>query len=163
MVRNTGAGEPLLKENRELTIKIIKLAASLKIKEVTIFITGDIVDEELAIFLHSQQFVKIMVKWNSLNPDVQNKLVGDKSGKYFKNRQIAWEKILTIFNQPSDRERLGLVTSILADNWNELPNILSFAQRMVSFLIVTRYCPREEDFIVHSDLFPTKFILQSKK
>lgn len=123
-----GAGEPFLNQNRELTLKIIDCAGKLGLKEVVVFTTGDKIDEELARTLYSKPFVRLMVKWNSMLADVQNRLVGDQSGEYFSRRQAAWDRLLDIFKESEDRNRLGMVTSVLADNWRELPEILKYAR-----------------------------------
>ena len=122
-----GAGEPFHAKNITTTRSIVEAATSLGIVEITIFTSGDLVDSTLAMYLHSQPHLRLMVKWNSSDAAIQDRLVGDANGGYTARRQKAWETLLEVF--ADDRSRLGLVTSIMASNYAEVPALLRMARQ----------------------------------
>jgi radical SAM protein with 4Fe4S-binding SPASM domain len=121
-----GAGEPFDRRNIFLTKRIVELSGARGLGELTIFTSGDLIDEETARYLAENTHVKVMVKWNSSNPAIQDRLVGDSSGRYTERRERGWQLLLSAFK--GDRARLGIVTSVLAENWTELPELLRRAR-----------------------------------
>lgn len=129
-----GRGEPFHPNNLELTKKIILLAQKLELK-TTIFTTGETIffkpkyseknvlslnndpDFELMNFLLDKDLV-ILIKWNSDNEDIQDRIVHTKN--YTKLRERALDLLIkNNFNQ-EHKPKLGIVTSILKDNINEI-------------------------------------------
>ena len=70
-----GAGEPFIKKNLDLTMKLLEKCQDLGFY-TTIFTTGEFITEELADKLFEMP-VELMIKCNSLDPDVQNAFVSD--------------------------------------------------------------------------------------
>lgn len=140
-----GAGEPLLPINKDLTIKILKLCADLQIF-VALFTTAEFIDDDLADELFKLP-VEILVKCNSLDPDLQDRFVSDISRQrviegYGKKRNKGLEILLNhgfadkekSQSQFGRKSRLALVTSIMSDkehglsNLSDVKNILRFCR-----------------------------------
>lgn len=147
-----GAGEPFLHRNKELTMKVLRKCAELGIF-VTLFTTGEFIDEELARELYELP-VEIMLKGNSLDPDRQDAFVsnpaipnnrGMRRG-YGTKRNAVIELLMRLgFNNESmcmakfgRRSRMALVTSIMTSeevkdggpsNYKEMAEILRFCRR----------------------------------
>lgn len=99
---------------------------------LTIFTAGDLIlSEEVRDFLKTladAQFVRVMVKWNSSVPEIQNKLVGlGVASDYTEKRAAGWVELQRLFKD--NKHRLGIVTSILAENYWEVPYLLYKARR----------------------------------
>lgn len=149
-----GAGEPLLGSNREITMQIIRKCAELNIF-VTLFTTGEFIDEKLAEELYELP-VEIMLKGNTLDAEKQDKFVSDLSrGReihgYGEKRDAAIELLKSKgFANKTDcmkkfgrKSRMALVTSIMTSENGELSNL----DEMVSIL---RKC-RKENIIFDCD------------
>lgn len=141
-----GAGEPLIKKNLKLTMNIVRLAARLGMF-VTLFTTGEFLTEDLAGELINLP-VEIMLKGNTLDPDMQDKFVSDpKRSRVIKGfglkRNAAMELLMQKgFNDETmcmkkfgRKSRMALVTSIMTDKDGEISNL----EEMASIL---RYCRR---------------------
>jgi len=140
-----GAGEPLLGENLHLTMKIIKKCTELGMF-VTLFTTGEFITDRLADELHELP-VEIMLKGNTLNPELQDRFVSDpKRGReihgFGKKRNAAIELLMHKgFNNKNEclekygrKSRVALVTSIMTNhdgisNLDEIVNILRFCRK----------------------------------
>ena len=129
-----GRGEPFHPKNLELAKKIIDLAVTLNL-QTTIFTTGETIffrpdyssqnelsldtkpDFELMNYLSDKNII-LLVKFNSEKEEIQDKLVHTKN--YTRLRTRAIDLLLENgFNQ-GKKPRLGIVTSILKDNLNEI-------------------------------------------
>jgi len=129
-----GKGEPFHPLNIELTKKILLLAKELKLK-TTIFTTGETIffkptysgknelslyvepDYSLVKFLEDKDVI-LLIKFNSENEEIQDKIVHTKN--YTKLRARAIDLLEENgFNQ-GNKPKLGIVTSILKDNYNEI-------------------------------------------
>ncbi len=129
-----GKGEPFHPLNIELTKKILLLAKELKLK-TTIFTTGETIffkptysgknelslnvepDYSLMKFLEDKDVV-LLIKFNSENEEIQDKIVHTKN--YTKLRARAIDLLVENgFNQ-GNMPKLGIVTSILKDNYNDI-------------------------------------------
>ncbi|MBT7102632.1 radical SAM protein [archaeon] len=122
-----GAGEPFLPVAKERTMAILEKCKDLGIY-TTLFTTGEFIDQDLADRLYELP-VEIMLKGNSILPDVQNSFVSDPAtGRiitgYGEKRNAALELLVeTGFNDPQRcqdkfqrQSRMGLVTSVMTDN-----------------------------------------------
>ena len=132
-----GSGEPFHKDeqmgvsNCDLTLEILECCKEHGIC-LTIFTTGHWIDKKLAERLLNYDVV-LLVKYNSMNPAVQNQLVGSPHKlDYAKERDHALLQLMALgFNEPAfnKKSRLGLVTSVMNANKDELPELLRFARR----------------------------------
>ena len=138
-----GAGEPFVKRNKDLTMKVLEKCADLGFY-TTLFTTGEFITEELADRLKEMP-LELMIKCNSLNPDVQNAFVSDPKRNriitnYGQRRNDVLEMLMQKgFNEPyKDGERdsrLAIVTSIMTKssrgltNYKEMPDLLRFARK----------------------------------
>ena len=132
-----GAGEPFHPRNRDLTLALIRSANACGL-HMTIFTTGHWIDKALATQLAPLDVV-LLVKRNSGEREVQNRLVGKPAGHpFFKKREAALQLLMDIgFNKPFGKPgspeyqetRLGVVTSIMRENIDELESLLCFARK----------------------------------
>ena len=132
-----GAGEPFHPYNLDLTMELIDVAERLNL-HITIFTTGHWITSDLAKELFSKDLV-LLVKYNSGIQSVQNRLVGQtKDGPFFFQRQKAFQRLIAAgFNKPygepgqmNYREtRLGIVTSVMKEIIEELPDLLRYARK----------------------------------
>ena len=127
-----GNGEPLHNRNRDL---LFKLAEQAKVDDLRayVFTAGDLISPEMAAKLFDAGF-SLMVKWNSFNSEVQDTLVGTPG--YTQRRLQCIGGILRAgFNREDTNHegdpctRLGFVTSILEENYDEMPYILRWCRR----------------------------------
>ena len=129
-----GAGEPFLKQNRELTMKFLNKCAELGLY-VTVFSTAEFIDEELADELYELP-VEIMVKCNSLNPETQDRFVSDPERNriihgFGQKRNEAIHRLMRKgFNDEQKclekfgrKSRMALVTSIMTSEDGDLSNL----------------------------------------
>ena len=131
-----GAGEPFHPRNRALTLALIRSANSCGL-HMTVFTTGHWIDESLAAQLAPLDVV-LLVKRNSAKRDVQNALVGMPADHpFFDKRETALQVLMDAgfnkpFGKPGEPEyqetRLGVVTSIMRENVDELESLLCFAR-----------------------------------
>lgn len=140
-----GAGEPLLPRNRDLTFKVLEKCKDLGFY-VTLFTTGEWIDERIAERLYDLP-VELMIKGNSLKPEVQDRFVSDPTrGRnvkgYGQRRNKALELLMKKgFNNEKKcmekygrKSRMALVTSIMTScgegptNYEEMDNLLKYAR-----------------------------------
>ncbi|MDF7824377.1 SPASM domain-containing protein [Pontiellaceae bacterium B12227] len=131
-----GAGEPFHPKNRELALSLIRSANSLGL-HMTVFTTGHWIDESLAAELAPLDVV-LLVKRNSARKEVQNKLAGmSPNHTFFDRREAALKTLMAAgFNKPFgepgspayQKTRMGVVTSIMKENLDELEGLLRFAR-----------------------------------
>ncbi len=146
-----GAGEPFVPKNHELTMWFLHECAKRNIY-VTLFSTGQFITPELATKLYELP-VEIMLKGNTLDPDLQDRFVSDPNrGRnihgYGKARNQAIKILMeTGFNNEKKcqakwgrKSRMALVTSIMTgndgtiSNYEEMAEILRFCrQRNIIF------------------------------
>lgn len=132
-----GSGEPFHKDdqvgvsNCKLVLDILEHCKKHGIC-LTIFTTGHWIDKALAEHLLKYDIV-LLIKCNSLNADIQNSLVGNPSHlNYSKERDHVLLQLMAMgFNKPAfgKQTRLGIVTSVMNANKEELPLLLKFARR----------------------------------
>ncbi|MFP3982308.1 MAG: radical SAM protein [Desulfurivibrionaceae bacterium] len=116
-----GGGEPLLYSD------LFAVIDYLKSKEVTVdlFTNGTLITEKTATMLF-ERGVSVVVKLNSLNPEIQDHLAG-KPGTS--------EEIMTGLNllreagYPDAQHPLGIETVICRQNYDELPDLWAWARR----------------------------------
>lgn len=140
-----GAGEPLLPINIKLTFKVLEKCKELGFY-VTLFTTGEFITDEIADRLYNLP-VEIMIKGNSLKPEVQDAFVSDPSRKriikgYGKKRNKALRLLIKKgFNDEKKcmikfgrKSRMALVTSIMtsyskgSSNYGEMASLLRYAR-----------------------------------
>ncbi|PIQ30664.1 MAG: hypothetical protein COW63_09395, partial [Bacteroidetes bacterium CG18_big_fil_WC_8_21_14_2_50_41_14] len=124
-----GDGEPFHPNNWSLTEFIINKCNTLKIK-LAIFTTGDLIffgvnatNNEIdrsKIELIKDKDVVLLIKFNHSNPEIQNKLVGNKNPKYAIRRDAAIDILINEYHLNDNRKRIGLVTSIIKENSEKL-------------------------------------------
>lgn len=149
-----GAGEPLLPTNRKLTMRILRKCADLNIF-VSLFTTSEFITAELANELFNLP-VELLVKCNTLNPELQDRFVSDpKRGRIIHNYGAKRNaKIQLLMNKGfaddarcramfGRKSRLGLVTSIMTSEEGELSNLDHVAN-------ILRFC-RQNNLIFDSD------------
>lgn len=122
-----GAGEPLSGKNLETTLKILDFCTNNGMNAV-IFTNGyDISDKILDRIDKSN--VSIMLKYNSSNPEIQDRLVGKRG--YTENRTGFIKKLIERGFAKYDSNltsRLAFVTSIIDANYEELPEIFRYCR-----------------------------------
>jgi MoaA/NifB/PqqE/SkfB family radical SAM enzyme len=137
-----GAGEPFHDYNRELTWKMIRLTAELDMA-LTIFTTAHLMTDEDIETLRAYEHVLLLVKYNSRNRKIQEELVFENPANptdptYFDRRETVFAKMIKAgFNTPQSKEnqekygnhtRLGIVTSIMEQNIDEIVPLLEMAR-----------------------------------
>jgi len=133
-----GSGEPFYRDtqmdadNCKLTLDLLDCCKELGVC-LTIFTTGHWIDAALAELLKGYDVV-LLLKYNSMDEQVQSTLVGDPSNlkKYPQKRDQALLRLMALgFNEPAfgKKSRLGIVTSVMNANKSELPMLLRFARR----------------------------------
>jgi MoaA/NifB/PqqE/SkfB family radical SAM enzyme len=122
-----GAGEPTLSPHLG---PLARLGRELGLAGI-IYTNGFCLDRSLASLLYDCGW-SIFVKFNSLDPKVQNRLAGDTMGMYARCRNRALAMLMDMgFNNklPAPAvSRLGIVTSIMEANKNEILDIFRFAR-----------------------------------
>jgi MoaA/NifB/PqqE/SkfB family radical SAM enzyme len=117
-----GAGEPFHPRNIKDTFEILDYVKPTNLK-TTIFTTADLLNEDSMNRLEQYPNVVLLVKYNSQIPEIQDKLVGVK-GYTQRREKVMQELIRRGFNDG----RLGVVTSILEQNAQEMPIIFRYAR-----------------------------------
>jgi MoaA/NifB/PqqE/SkfB family radical SAM enzyme len=127
-----GNGEPLHARNYDLLINLSRWAQAAGIKTY-VFTTGDLIDEVKADELFDVG-LSLMIKCNSFKPEVQDLLV--RVSGYTSRRQGCLELLQRKgFNRPefdqdnNQTTRFALVTSILAENYAELPKMFRWCRQ----------------------------------
>lgn len=141
-----GAGEPFIPRNKDLAMKFLRRCAELGMY-VTLFSTGEFIDEALAAELYDLP-VEIMLKGNTLNPELQDRFVSDAGRSriihgYGAKRNVAIEVLMRQgFNDEKKclakygrKSRMALVTSIMTSEHGELSN-------MDEIVDILRFCRR---------------------
>ena len=135
-----GNGEPFHPHNRPLVMRILHHATDLGLS-TTVFTTGDSIffglnggdygtsvngepDFSLARELLTLNVI-LLLKYNSARPEVQDLLVKQKGYTEARSRAMNW---LIELGFSSDH-RLGIVTSILPENKNEIVDLYHYADR----------------------------------
>lgn len=149
-----GAWEPFIPKNLPLTLILLEECQKLWIF-VTIFTTTEFVTEELACKLLNLP-CEIMIKCNSLDPDVQDAFVSDeekgrKIGGYWKIRNEKIQLLMKLwFNNEKiimdtywRKSRMALVTSIMTEESGNLSNVKDIEE-------IFRFC-RDNNIIFDCD------------
>lgn len=119
-----GAGEPFHPRNAPHLYQILDSAESYGIW-TTVFTTADMLDAHTLDWLDSYKNLTLQVKCNSLKPEVQDAIV--QSHGYTNRRQLALDEMIR--RGWNDGSRLGIVTSILNENAEEMPDLLRYARK----------------------------------
>ena len=119
-----GAGEPFHARNIDDMFKVMDYTKQNNIT-TTIFTTGDLISPAVLDRLDNYRNIVLLVKYNSKNPGVQDNLV--KSPGYTKRRDEALERLIQ--RGYNDGKRLGIVTSIMKANYDEMADLLRFARK----------------------------------
>ena len=140
-----GAGEPFIAKNLDLTMRFLRKCKEVGIF-VTLFTTAEFITDELADELFSLP-VELMVKGNSLNPEMQDRFVSDPNrGRiihgFGERRNAAIELLMHHgFNDEAKcmesfgcKSRMALLSSIMTDeselsNYDEIADILRFCRK----------------------------------
>lgn len=119
-----GAGEPFHPKNREALFRILEYANSSGLK-TTVFTAGDLLTEEILQKIDSYRNTTLLIKYNSSDPEIQDRLVNSKG--YTQRRAEALQRMIA--RGYNDGQRLGIVTSIFKENQKEMPSILRYARQ----------------------------------
>jgi len=118
-----GAGEPFHKRNIEDLFKVLGYNKSKDIF-TTVFTTGDLLNDKVLDQLDNYQNIRLLVKYNSQVNSIQDNIVNSEG--YTVRRDDALKRMIE--RGYNDGNRLGVVTSILEENFNELPSIFRYAR-----------------------------------
>ncbi|MAH47606.1 hypothetical protein CMI37_17425 [Candidatus Pacearchaeota archaeon] len=118
-----GAGEPFHARNIEDTFQVLNWAKGKKIT-TTIFTTGDLISEDVLLRLNSYPDITLLVKYNSQKPKTQDAMVGNSGYTARRDKAMA----LLMKRGYNDGKRLGIVTSILEENPEEMPTLFRYAR-----------------------------------
>ena len=120
VVSITGSGEPLLYKNLKEIIEFIKGFGL----GVVLFTNGLLLTKELAEWLNRKD-INLMVKLNSFNPEINDKLVGVKGAQ-----KVFLDKIEMLVNMGfAEDKRLALNCIILKENYKEIPKLFIFCRK----------------------------------
>ena len=136
-----GNGEPFHPANRPLVMAILRHASKLGLR-TTVFTTADALfwkmeagrsyeeavsqDPDFGLMDElSQLDVIFLVKFNSRNPDVQDRLVGQPGYTAARGRAMDW--MIGRYRLNSDT-RLGIVTSVMPANKDEIGELYEYAE-----------------------------------
>ena len=137
LVAIPAAGEPFFSERmRNYAYAIIDFCEKNDMI-ITIFTTGDLINDDDIKSLKPLKNIRLIIKFNSFNELIQDKIVGRK--KYTLARGRVVEKLIA---EGFNDGRLGIVTSLIKQNINESEKILRYArENNLSFdmdLIISR-------------------------
>jgi len=124
-----GAGEPFHAKNIEDTFAILEHLKPTGIY-TTIFTTGDLLTDKVIDRLDNYKNLTLLIKYNSDKPEVQDNLVHSKN--YTKRRDEVLTKLIARggYTHPeTEKQRLGVVTSLMTENVNEIADILRYARK----------------------------------
>jgi len=123
LVAIPAAGEPFFTEKmRDYTYALINFCEANNML-ISVFTTGDLITAEDIERLKPFKNIRLIIKFNSFDEKVQDKIVGRKN--YTSERGLVLEKLISAgFNDG----RLGIVTSLIRQNANEAEQILRFAR-----------------------------------
>ncbi|MFB6076003.1 MAG: SPASM domain-containing protein [Candidatus Aenigmatarchaeota archaeon] len=118
------AGEPFVNERmREYTYGVLDECKKRDIV-TTIFTTADkITEEDMDRLDQYGDNLRLFVKYNSPTPKIQDKLVGRKG--YAEKRN---QKLQRLMERGFNDGRLGIVTSVMKDNYKEMEEALIYAR-----------------------------------
>jgi len=119
-----GAGEPFHVRNIEDTFAILEHLKETGIY-TTIFTTGDLLADKVIDRLDNYQNITLLIKYNSDKPDVQDNLVNSKN--YTGRRDVALNKLIS--RGYNDGKKLGIVTSLMKGNVDEMADLLRYARK----------------------------------
>ena len=119
-----GAGEPFHAKNIEDLFAVLDWAKQTSIK-TTIFTTGDLITETVLDRLDNYKDIVLLIKYNSQMPEIQDGLVNSKG--YADRRDSSMQRLIA--RGYNDGKRLGIVTSILEVNQDEMINLLRFSRK----------------------------------
>ena len=146
VVSITGSGEPLLYKNLKAVIEFIK---SLNL-QVVLFTNSLLLTKELAEWLNERD-VNLMVKLNSFNSDINDKLVGINGAQ-----KVFLEKIKMLIDMGFAKDkRLALNCIICKENYDEIPELFIFCRKngIIPWIeIVTITCRAKEDMKLPKEL-----------
>ncbi|KPK02383.1 MAG: radical SAM protein [Nitrospira bacterium SG8_35_4] len=115
-----GGGEPLIYDR--LT-DIVAYINSLGLQQV-IFTNGTLITDDIARFLYEHE-VSVIIKQNSLDPDIQDELAGVEGAFWRIKRGM---EILRQSGYPNGKASLGLQTVICRQNIDEIPRMWVWAR-----------------------------------
>jgi radical SAM protein with 4Fe4S-binding SPASM domain len=116
-----GGGEPLIYHGLMDTIRYIN---SIGLQQI-LFTNGTLITREIAHFLF-QNKVAVVIKSNSLNPEVQDRLAGVRGA--FKNIRRGLQHLMEA-GYPGNDTMLGIQTVICRQNIDELPSMWTWARQ----------------------------------
>ena len=139
-----GNGEPFHPGNRELVLSILRHADRLGLR-TTVFTTGETLFWEMRTdrtyaenvgtepdFTLMDELmgldVILLIKCNSLIPEVQDRLVSQPGYTEARKKAMQWLMEKYRLNSDQDNRRLGIVTSIMPENQDEIVDLYRHAE-----------------------------------
>ncbi|VVB73829.1 Coenzyme PQQ synthesis protein E [uncultured archaeon] len=119
-----GAGEPFHPNNIGDLFAVLEFAKAAGVK-TTVFTTGDLITGGVIDRLDGYPNIVLLIKLNSQNPDVQDALVN--SSGYSERRDAGLQRLMR--RGYNDGKRLGMVTSIMGANKDEMADLLRYSRR----------------------------------
>lgn len=123
LVAIPAAGEPFFTERMRNYIYTIIDSCEKNGMIITIFTTGDLITDDDIKRLKPLKNIRLVIKLNSFNEQIQDKIVGRKNYTLARGRVI--EKLIA---EGFNDGRLGIVTSLIKQNANESEKILRYAR-----------------------------------
>ena len=118
------AGEPFFTDRmRKYAYAIINFCEENDIS-VSIFTTGDLINDEDIQRLKPLKNIHLIIKLNSFKELVQDKIVGKKGYAAARNKMLQ-----RLIDEGFNDGRLGIVTSLIKQNAEEAEDLLHFARR----------------------------------
>lgn len=124
MLAIPAAGEPFV--NEKMKTYLYRILDACKNRDIisTVFTTADkITDDDINRLEGYKDNLRLYIKCNSLNPIIQDKLV-NRTGYSIKRDEVLEKLIKKGFNNG----RLGIVTSIMNENYKEMEQLLIYAR-----------------------------------
>ena len=122
-----GAGEPFHPKSIDALFSILDFCRNNDI-QTTVFTEGSLITDELADKLEDYTNVRILIKCNSLDQKIQDSLV--QRGGYTRIRNDVIQMLISkgFTNKEDSKSRIGIVTSIMTENFEEIADLLRFAR-----------------------------------
>jgi len=139
-----GNGEPFHPGNRELVIQILQHADSLGLR-TTVFTTGESLFWDMRTYNNYKvnvaaepdfslmdELIKLdvifLIKCNSLIPETQDRLVAQVGYTQARQKAMQWLMNKYHLNADPQNRRLGIVTSIMPENQDEIVTLYRYAE-----------------------------------
>ncbi len=123
-----GAGEPFHPRSRDTLFTILDYCRDHDI-QTTIFTEGSYITDDIADKLMEYPTARFLIKCNSRDPKIQDDLV--RRPGYTRLRDAAIQRLIDrgFADQDDSRSRVGIVTSVMTDTFEEVADLLRYARQ----------------------------------